>query len=248
MTTHDIPPCPEPSAPRRIHYHYGMLLTESEMRAEQDYHLGKGRMHNRYLHGHGTVCGLAVEPTHPASELVVVQPGYAIDCCGRDVVVTEPIAVDVRSLFEEPTKGRVYVTLAYDEAGVAPVPVPGDDPTSPGEGHTPSRTEERAIVGADTERPADLPGVAVIAGVPPCPPCEDARITLAALELPEAGPITRADIDNGVRRVVGAAPETASPFRELTRIERRIDRVEKGALGVGALAVAGWLISRTRRR
>lgn len=45
----------------RVKYFYGQLLGVREFQAEQSYFLEKHRLHNRYLHGYGVVCGLAVD-------------------------------------------------------------------------------------------------------------------------------------------------------------------------------------------
>jgi hypothetical protein len=45
----------------RVKYFYGQLLGVREFQSEQRYFLEKHRLHNRYLHGYGVVCGLAVE-------------------------------------------------------------------------------------------------------------------------------------------------------------------------------------------
>lgn len=79
----------------------GMLLTEDDLQAITDYVIGKRRLTNRYVFGAGVVCGLEVscEPCHSGS--VVVGPGYAIDCCGNDVLVDCPTQVDVVALVRE---------------------------------------------------------------------------------------------------------------------------------------------------
>jgi hypothetical protein len=82
----------------RVNYFTGQFLAERDFRAEQSYHVGKHRQHNRYLHGCGTVCGLRVRQ-HPNPDcrdrFVVIEPGLALDCCGREVVVDEPVYVDL---------------------------------------------------------------------------------------------------------------------------------------------------------
>jgi len=45
----------------RVKYFYGQLLGVREFQSEQAYFYDKHRLHNRYLHGYGVVCGLAVE-------------------------------------------------------------------------------------------------------------------------------------------------------------------------------------------
>jgi hypothetical protein len=70
----------------RPRYFSGQLLTEDEMRSEQDYLMAKNRLHNRYLHGWGIVCGLQLT-CDDCSGFVAVHSGYALDPCGNDVVV-----------------------------------------------------------------------------------------------------------------------------------------------------------------
>jgi hypothetical protein len=52
------------SLPRfeRVKYFYGQLLGVREFQSEQAYFFEKHRLHNRYLHGYGVICGLEVEP------------------------------------------------------------------------------------------------------------------------------------------------------------------------------------------
>lgn len=82
----------------RNHYFNGKLLVERDFVDEQIYHIAKRRMLNKVLHGSGTVCGLQLRQ-HPSADCqphyIYVEPGIALDCCGREIVVTrnEPIAV-----------------------------------------------------------------------------------------------------------------------------------------------------------
>ena len=55
----------------------------------QAYGIAKQKLHNRYLHGCGIVCGLEVTCNDCDSEWVTVHPGLALDCCGNEVVVCE---------------------------------------------------------------------------------------------------------------------------------------------------------------
>jgi hypothetical protein len=95
------------------------------------------------------VCGLEVKPHHDeecAQYWVVVYPGAAVDCCGRELVVQKPTPVRIWGPQKEPTgeapeqKGRkakqegqyqvppeqpgpFLLYLYYDEDEVDPVPV-----------------------------------------------------------------------------------------------------------------------------
>jgi hypothetical protein len=83
-------------AHERNHYYTGKYMTARDFRDEQAYFLSRHRLHNRLLHGWGVVCGLQVEPHRPECPgHAVVAPGIAIDCCGREVFIEEPIAVKV---------------------------------------------------------------------------------------------------------------------------------------------------------
>jgi hypothetical protein len=84
-------------ATRRIRYYTGRYLTAHDFRQEQGYFRGRHQLHNRLLHGWGTVCGLGVEP-HPdpnCANHVIVQPGIAIDCCGREIILEKLQIVEV---------------------------------------------------------------------------------------------------------------------------------------------------------
>lgn len=65
-------------------YHFGMLLGVDDFRAEQGFHLGQQRRHQRLLHGAGVVAGFAVE-FKPEDFELRVTPGHAIDALGREL-------------------------------------------------------------------------------------------------------------------------------------------------------------------
>ena len=79
----------------------GMLLTEDDLQSITDYVVEKRRLTNRSVFGNGVVCGLDVtcDPCDVGS--VVVDPGYALDCCGNDIVVSCPETLDVLALVRE---------------------------------------------------------------------------------------------------------------------------------------------------
>jgi len=84
----------------RPRFFNGQMLTDTDLKSGQDYAIEKNKLHNRYLHGWGVVCGLKVKcypccEGHGSSGKVVVEPGYAIDCCGNDLVVCEAQEYDV---------------------------------------------------------------------------------------------------------------------------------------------------------
>lgn len=86
----------------RPRFFAGQLLTETELTALTSYAVDKQKLHNRYLHGYGVVCGLQVE-CDGCSPGVLVRPGYAIDHCGADIVLPDTISVPVGKLIAQCT-------------------------------------------------------------------------------------------------------------------------------------------------
>ncbi|GAA1865400.1 hypothetical protein GCM10009715_10700 [Paeniglutamicibacter psychrophenolicus] len=133
--------------PKRNTYFEGKFLLAGDFIAEQDYHRGHRHLHNSLLHGTGTVCGLKLIE-HPAPgcqrEYLVLEPGMALDCCGREIVVPERTLVRVaEQLAKDPDLAaaldgsrQLMVGIAACDSGVEPVPaiLPGcSDPGSPTE-------------------------------------------------------------------------------------------------------------------
>jgi hypothetical protein len=91
-TTHELEcvPCNIPPFCRN-NYFTGKLLTERDFTAEQTYTIDKLRLHHLMLHGWGVVCGLKVTSHPHCPDLrIVVEPGMAVDSCGREIVVPKP--------------------------------------------------------------------------------------------------------------------------------------------------------------
>jgi len=85
----DCPACTGLQCFDRPRFFTGQLLTEAELNDLQEYGIAKQKLHNRYLHGCGIVCGLEVTCHDCDSEYVTVHPGLALDCCGNEVTVCE---------------------------------------------------------------------------------------------------------------------------------------------------------------
>ena len=128
----------------RNRYFAGQLLSEADLTQEQVYLLEKARRHNRMLHGWGIVCGLGVRPD-PGGGALIVEPGYALDPQGNEIVVADDAIVD---LFSEDGDGNavspcpqrdereqvrvrrqrspgqpLYLAIRYVECATRPVPV-----------------------------------------------------------------------------------------------------------------------------
>ncbi|WP_028066666.1 hypothetical protein [Solirubrobacter soli] len=126
----------------RPRFFAGQVLTEVDLMALERYAVDAHRMHNRYLHGWGVVCGLEVG-CEDCGDGLVLQPGYALDPCGRDLVVPSPQSIPVAQLIRDcldaeraapvcdppqtgppkgcPTDEHWCVTLRYRESPVRPV-------------------------------------------------------------------------------------------------------------------------------
>jgi hypothetical protein len=72
----------------RTRWFAGQLITEADLNNEQSYLLAKNRLHNRFLHGWGVVCGMQVV-CGECDGWVTVKTGYALDPCGNDIIVCQ---------------------------------------------------------------------------------------------------------------------------------------------------------------
>ena len=87
----------------RMRYFPRQLLTADDLTVEQDYYRQKLRLHNRYLHGWGVVCGCSVEPVDGASGLQVrVLPGYVVSPPGDEILIDRPVEVDLQRGVQDP--------------------------------------------------------------------------------------------------------------------------------------------------
>lgn len=122
----------------RNNFFHGKLMLERDFTDEQRYHIDKMRLHNQRLHGWGVVCGLQVlADTNPAcrDRFVTVQPGMAIDCCGHEIVVTDPVRIDITRLPSypaltgdgAPARRPLQLCIRYRECGTDVIPVLYDE-------------------------------------------------------------------------------------------------------------------------
>lgn len=82
----------------RPRFFAGQLLTEDDLDLLSTYVVEKNRLHNRSFFGEGVVCGLAVTCDPCGGGKVGVQPGYALDCCGNDIVLSCVQSLDINAL------------------------------------------------------------------------------------------------------------------------------------------------------
>ena len=119
----------------------GQLLTEEDLETLGGYMIDKNRLHNRYLVGAGVVCGLDVGCATLGSGTVRVRSGYALDCCGNDIVVSCDELVDVNKLIAD---------LPHIGGWVTPCPDPKADPKNGSRAGELARRYELLIEYAET--------------------------------------------------------------------------------------------------
>jgi len=95
------PTCGSVECFERPRFFGGQLLTDKDLDAAQRYVIEKNRLHNRYLVGTGVVCGLAVRCDPCCDGSVIIEPGYAIDCCGNDIVVCQEASFNILDCFKQ---------------------------------------------------------------------------------------------------------------------------------------------------
>jgi hypothetical protein len=102
----------------RVTFYDGQRLTAHDLSEAQRALRELRWLHNRSLHAWGIAFGLSVSGQKGDTQ-VTVSPGYALDCHGREIVLTEPrrllvppVAENVRG--EEPSPA-FYLTIAYPE-------------------------------------------------------------------------------------------------------------------------------------
>lgn len=134
----------------RTRFYDGMFLTQADLENEQLYWRMKRRLTNRAL-GHGVVWGLRLEIDQTGR--LRLSPGYALDCCGNDLVVECPVETTIKELWDradpEVKKGsdaarviHACIMLEYVECPEQIRPVHRDACNPGGGGCEPSRIRE----------------------------------------------------------------------------------------------------------
>lgn len=97
----------------RVAYRHGMMLGVEAVRDEQSYNRRRLNRHQYWLHGTGTVVGLAVtldftapaagaadDPDADRDMRLLVSPGIALDGLGREIALHEGYCLDLRAWIE----------------------------------------------------------------------------------------------------------------------------------------------------
>jgi hypothetical protein len=94
----------------------GQRLTAADLADVQTYHRELRWQHNRTMHNWGIVLGCAVAGARGESA-VQVQPGYALDCIGRELILSRMAAMPIPAVAGAVGGGPAtyYLTIRYAE-------------------------------------------------------------------------------------------------------------------------------------
>jgi len=129
MATKYKDPLEKPLEPDRVNYANGILLDEQDFNAEQAYFRGRLSRALAYLHGLGTIAGLAVSviekkiPNSPNTDKYVlkISPGLAIDRLGRMIELPASYCIRVQPWFNTQDKARLQESFDNSTSDGDPV-------------------------------------------------------------------------------------------------------------------------------
>lgn len=100
----------------RIQFFNGQRLTAADLTELQRANRELRWLHNRSLHGWGIGVGYGIAGERGDSA-VTVEPGYAIDCLGRELILTEPVTMTVPAVAatSDGTTAVFYLTATYKD-------------------------------------------------------------------------------------------------------------------------------------
>lgn len=101
---------------KRIQFFNGQRLTAGDMTELQRANRELRWLHNRSLHGWGVGTGYAVAG-EKGDTSVTVAPGYALDCMGREIILTEAAMRTVPAIAgnADGTPATFYLTVTYKD-------------------------------------------------------------------------------------------------------------------------------------
>jgi hypothetical protein len=100
----------------RVQFFNGQRLFASDLQALEEFNRQMRWLHNQSLHQPGVGSGYAVSGPKGARE-IVIQPGYAIDALGREIVLTEPRVEPIPPVANDGFGNSAFydLTLAYPD-------------------------------------------------------------------------------------------------------------------------------------
>lgn len=205
----------------RMRYFHGQMLAANDLQTEQQYFHEKLKLHNRCLHGYGTVCGLKVVEVEKQSDCapsndkqaqkiptcVQIECGLALDCQGNELVVRRPLIVHLwdelteieRSQINNSSdkKARIYLSICYCVQPLDPVRPVLPDACGAVSECVYSKLRDAVRVKVSLEKP-DKNHCRNNC----CDKCADKCLLLAAIDFEKGKAVTAALIRNDVRRWV----------------------------------------------
>jgi hypothetical protein len=95
----------------RVRFRERQPLTAADLNAEQAHRLALRRRHNAGQHGWGIVAGLALDEDDRG---LIVDPGMAVDGYGRELVLPQPVLIELAALKKVAGPGvGIAVSLLY---------------------------------------------------------------------------------------------------------------------------------------
>src|SRR4051794_1224308 len=116
-TTPDMTACPDVTAGRddspflALYYQFGMLLGVDDFLIEQQYHSGKMRLHNAWLHRAGVVHGYDVQLDLQHGEIRVTA-GLALDAAGNELHLEADACVNVAEWYAKHKSDADFAEIA----------------------------------------------------------------------------------------------------------------------------------------
>jgi hypothetical protein len=110
----------------------GQLLTADSLRLGQRY-VEQRLALRRFVDGIGVVCGMHVRCAPEEPGWVIVEPGHAVDCCGHDIVICDPVRFNLcKAIAECPQPAEPCADVPPPEEPQPQGPTQLD-PVSPGD-------------------------------------------------------------------------------------------------------------------
>lgn len=94
----------------RIRFFDGQRLFASDLQDLEQFNRQMRWLHNQSLHQPGVASGYAVSGKKDDRQ-VTIQPGYAIDSSGREIILTEPVVLQVPPVASDDAGRPVYYDL-----------------------------------------------------------------------------------------------------------------------------------------
>lgn len=252
MSVDDIPLLERPAF-----FHY-QRLTAPDLSGVQKYNRELRWLHNRSLHNWGIAFGFRVSGSRGA-QTVKVEPGYAIDCVGRDLVLDKSLEMPIPAVASnaDGTAVTYYLTISYaEDSKLDPVKRQGECNTSgavrlpekpdvrwqnPNDGDSGYQPGFNVILGAirvlNCQLAEDVSGRELRYAVPPTQP-----YVAAGRTEPGGTPWQLWPNDKAAIGVATTVATTSAGFQTTPRYQANVvgDRIFQATSGTDMIAIDGY--------